>query len=179
MNYKKFRDIVPFTGPGKYRIDVGWTYLKKWIAENQEEAGLELDPDFQRGHVWTEAQQTAYVEFSLRGGRGAREILFNCPGWPLTTSGMVLVDGLQRVTAVLRFLDNEIPAFGTYYKDYEDGLPAVRMEASFSITVNNLSTRAEVLKWYLDLNSGGVVHSQEELDRVRELLKKEEKKNDE
>jgi hypothetical protein len=39
--------------------------------------------------------------------------------------------------------------------------------------VNDLKTREEVLQWYLDLNSGGVVHTEEELNRVREMLEKE------
>lgn len=39
----------------------------------------------------------------------------------------------------------------------------------------DLSTRAEVLKLYLLLNSGGVVHSTEEIARVRKLLEREER----
>jgi len=37
-------------------------------------------------------------------------------------------------------------------------------------------TRAEVLTWYLQINAGGVVHSDEEIERVKELLKEEESK---
>lgn len=40
-------------------------------------------------------------------------------------------------------------------------------------SVNELRTRAEVLRWYLQLNSGGVVHTEEELARVRALLEAE------
>lgn len=40
--------------------------------------------------------------------------------------------------------------------------------------VNDLQTRTEVLRWYIEMNSGGVVHSDEEIERVKELLRQEE-----
>lgn len=40
---------------------------------------FELNPDFQRGHVWTDSQRTAYAEAFIRKATG--RILFNCPGW--------------------------------------------------------------------------------------------------
>ena len=82
-----------------------------------------------------------------------------------------IVDGKQRLETVLRFLRNEIPVFGNnYLKDF-DILP---VDVDFVFNINDLKTRKEVLQWYLDLNSGGVIHTKEELDKVKELLKKEE-----
>jgi hypothetical protein len=69
-----------------------------------------------------------------------------------------------------RILANEIPAFGARFSEYTDRL---HMDYSFDWYVNDLSTRAEVLQWYLDLNSGGVVHTSEELDKVKLLLAQE------
>lgn len=37
--------------------------------------------------------------------------------------------------------------------------------------INDLATRAECLQWYLDLNTGGTVHSATELDMVAELMR--------
>jgi len=37
----------------------------------------------------------------------------------------------------------------------------------------HLEKAGEVLQWYLDFNSGGVVHTEEELKKVRELLESE------
>jgi hypothetical protein len=36
--------------------------------------------------------------------------------------------------------------------------------------INDLKTKAEVLQWYLDFNTGGTVHSDEEITRVRKML---------
>jgi len=39
--------------------------------------------------------------------------------------------------------------------------------------MNDLKTRAEVLQWYIEFNAGGTPHTEAEINRVRELLKKE------
>jgi len=36
--------------------------------------------------------------------------------------------------------------------------------------VNNLKTRKEVLQWYIEFNSGGTVHTDAEIQRVKKLL---------
>ncbi len=175
MKYTRFQDIPQFTRSGNYQVNVHW----KSIEQTLESFALpgfpvELDPDFQRGHVWTEAKQIHYVEFILRGGRSSKVIYFNQPGWNrLGRQGaMQLVDGKQRLEAVRKFLRNEFPIFGSsYMRDFTDTLRPTT--ADFIFTVNDLQTRAEVLQWYLDLNTGGVVHTDEEIEKVKRLLKKE------
>ncbi len=170
----RFRDIPKFTEWGHYAVDVSWGYLKDYVAGHEKSHGFDRDPDFQRGHVWTRLQQIAFVEFTLKGGKSGRNILTNCPGWNRGKSGpMVLVDGKQRLTAVMAFLDDEIPAFGHLYSQYTDKLDLI--DHSFRWHVNDLKTRAEVLTWYLELNAGGTPHTDEELTRVRGLLAAEQK----
>ena len=81
------------------------------------------------------------------------------------------MDGLQRLTAVMKFINNEISAFGTFYNEFEDKIP---LYITLVFNVNNLQTRKEVLQWYIELNTGGTIHTEEEINKVRELLGKEE-----
>jgi len=170
----KFSEIEKLTQNAHYRINVSWDYLeekiKGWKSE-QSSCQLDLDPDFQRGHVWTEEQQIAFVEFKLRGGEGSNIIYFNCVGWMDSFEGpFVLVDGKQRLNAVLRFLNNEIKVFGYYYKEFEGRISS---DCDFIFCVNNLTNYNDVLRWYLEMNSGGTPHTQAELDKVKDLLNKE------
>ena len=169
----KFSEIKQFTRKANYCVDINWGYMPDWIKNQQnEQYNLELDPDFQRAHVWTKKQQERYIEFILKGGEGSRDIYWNCSGWMSTFKGpMVLVDGKQRINAVEKFLDNKIKAFGYHHKEYEDKLSII--QTSFRFHVNNLETRAEVLQWYLDLNFGGTPHTEAERKRVINLLKEE------
>ena len=170
---KRFRDIPQFTRDPGSPLSVPFIHLEDRLSEFQQKIGLETEPDFQRGHVWTQKQRSRFVEFVLRGGAGASVIRWNCPGFGTakTTGPMQLVDGLQRLTAVRKFLANELPAFGLLREEYEDELSPIHHQLQFLI--NTLPARARVLEWYLELNAGGVVHSDEELDRVRKLLNEE------
>lgn len=167
----KLKDVPQFTSWGRYAPNVGWGEIEfKLTTWAERSHGVDLDPDFQRGHVWTEDKQIAYVEYCLRGGTIARELIFNCPGWQTDFRGpMQLVDGKQRLQAVRRFMAGEIKVFGHFISEYEDAEIVMRVQ-DFTFRVNDLSTRAEVLKLYLELNTGGVVHTAEEISRVQTLL---------
>ena len=38
------------------------------------------------------------------------------------------------------------------------------------MNVNDLQTKEEVLKWYLQVNDGGTPHSKEEIDKVKQMI---------
>lgn len=134
---------------------------------------LDLEPDFQRAHVWTPEQQVSYVEYILHGGESGKELYFNCAGWMRDWRGpYVIVDGKQRLEAVRRFMRNEIPAFGRRLEEYRDKPDMIT--ARFSWNVAALETRREVLQWYIAFNRGGTVHTAEEIAKVQRLLDIEE-----
>lgn len=138
--------------------------------------GLDLDPDFQRGHVWSKDNQIKFIEFILKGGKSP-PLYFNSPCYRQSSSEnklpdtIVLVDGKQRLNAILSFINNEIPVFGYYLNDFEDKVFLLR-HFSISYYINSLQTRKEVLQWYLELNEGHIAHSKEEIERVKVLLEK-------
>jgi len=168
----RFIDIPKFPR-AHYQVDVPWVRLEQYLLFDHGDLPLDLEPDYQRGHVWSDAQRIAYLEYQLMGGEAAKVVIANCPGWDYggDLGPYELVDGLQRITAVRMFLSNELKAFGYYYKEYTDQLRI--HEAGFKWQVLSLATRAEVLNFYLLLNSGGVAHSPEEIGRVKKLLEKE------
>jgi len=171
----KFRDIKPYHGWGNYQVDVPLRYVPKKIKDFTDEYGLDMNPDFQRAHVWTKDQQTRYMEFLLRHGRTGRDLLFNSTSWMKNFKrDMLLVDGKQRIEAICQFFEDNVPVFdGHVFSDYED---KVDMMISMRFYVNTLTTRADILQWYIDLNAGGTVHGEDEIYKVRELLKEELKK---
>lgn len=165
----KFKDISKMTRAPRWMVDMPWDEMEWWLeAKKSRGYKMDMDPEFQRGHVWTYDQQVAYLEFTIRGGYTGKDIYFNCPGWGADYRGpFVLVDGKQRLTAVAGFLNNKVRAFGHKFEDYTDRIPNW---CAFRVHVNNLGTEADVIKWYLEMNSGGTPHTQEELERVKFLL---------
>lgn len=172
----KFSSIEQFIRSGSYEIDVSLDFLERTLEHWNNDYGVELNPDFQRGHVWTEEQQVAYVEFLLRGGVTSKVIYFNSPvfGKINNTSELpetiVCVDGLQRLTSCLRFLRDEIKVFGHKYSEFQGSL---RIMQGLKFNVNSLQTKAEILRWYIEFNTGGTIHTEEEINRVRKMLEDE------
>lgn len=167
MKASDIKEVKPF---GNYSADTQLGYFERKITEWVNE-GLELCPDFQRGHVWTERQQVAFVEFILKGGK-TNPILFNHSGWMRDFEGeFVCVDGLQRITAIIKFLNNELAVFGGHCRADIEGIDKILQRVFIKMYVNDLKTRKEVIEWYIELNSGGTPHTEEELERVKGLLK--------
>lgn len=165
-----------------YQIDVTVDRLRSWIEQTRADqatmgGGFELCPDFQRGHVWTEEQRIAFCEAFVRGQASAL-LLFNCPsynervraGGDLNPELIQCIDGLQRLTALMDFADDRVPVFGGSVASDLAGTAFSTKRLHTQVRVYSMRTRAELLGFYLDLNSGGTVHSKEELARVRALL---------
>lgn len=176
MKITRFKDIPQFTSSGSYQVNYPLTSLVKYIEEEVSEMGLQLNPEFQRGHVWTEEQQIAWLEYHLRGGKSGNTIYLNNPFWNSVRkakqgeySDYVCVDGLQRITAAQRFVHNKIKVFGSYFDEYEDKLRLVN-DNTLILNVNDLKSEKEVLQWYIDMNAGGTPHTREEIERVKQMI---------
>ena len=180
-----FQIIRPIVSP-TYAVDQELSgverMLSRFSADLESVGGrLELEPDFQRGHVWTDEQRSAYMESFIRG-RAPKRILFNCPGWvssrsansgDIADSHMQCIDGLQRLTAMRMFMRDEVEVFGGLTATLLADTPfsPKRILNMFSIAIYEINNRHDLLQFYLDLNSGGTVHTQAELERVRKLMK--------
>ena len=173
----KFSEIKKFPF-ASYRINVSWKYLPEWLKLQKEFFNLQLDPPFQRGYKWNMSQKIAFIEYQLKGGFSGKDIFWNSPNWNgniKENDPLQLVDGKQRINAVLDFLDNKIKIFGGYsINDFEDKLQHI--EPDFKFHINNLKSQLDVVNWYLGLNTGGSIHTKEDLksayDYYKILIKK-------
>lgn len=153
---------------------IGVRHVKDGLIE---EYGVNMNPDYQRGLVWTYEQKSAYVGYILNGGT-TLPIIINAIDWGTQYSEMV--DGKQRVTALCDWLDGIIEASlydgstVSYAELKQDTLSYRMLGLGVNIVVGFVRmSRREVLEYYLRLNSGGTAHSKDEIDRVRTMLKNE------
>lgn len=165
----KWRSI-PRLPQAHHQVDVEWRWLETTMETYPAKGGLNLNPDYQREHVWTREQQVAYVEYVLSGGEVGKAIIWNATSWPVDDGNPIeLVDGKQRLEAVRAFLRGDFKAHGMTYEPND----ALGVECRFHWRICSLATRAEVLALYLNINAGGTPHTAHEIERVRSLLSKE------
>jgi hypothetical protein len=128
-------------------------------------------PEWQRGHVWTEEQQIAYIEYCftnpVEGSSAANIVLAEMQTGESDIDFHVkifLVDGLQRTTAVRRFLKGEFKVFGRTAEEYNMAF------LDFRVHMLKVKSEKEAMELYLALNGTGTPHTMEELNRVRTML---------
>lgn len=175
IKYTRFNDIPKRIASGSWECGFPLDRVWRQVAEWQREYQLDIDPDFQRLHVWTERQQIAWMEYLLSGGKTGRTIYFNCAAWgraPGRDPHMVLVDGKQRLEAIRRFYADEIRVYGSLRSEYADS-PDMLRGGLMLFNVHDLPTRADVLKWYCQMNAGGTPHTEAEIARVCRLWEQE------
>lgn len=186
-------------GMDKWRFEVtdsggvheGWDFLVEKVTGTHRRSTGEMDrpfdlnPDYQRGPVWTEEQQSKFIGHVLAGGvqppiyaqryktdkHAPQKDYWNLPE--------EIIDGQQRLRAIAAFMQGQIPAL--VYHDAEWHAywlkDMSKRENSFTVLYSRVIyidlSRTDRLRFYLRLNAGGVKHTEEELDRVRALLAQE------
>lgn len=178
-------DLVKPLPAATYEVEYEFRRVEdmlEFLAEGSD-TSVDICPDFQRGHVWTPAQQQHYIENVMRGcvSRAGRTLQFNAPTWnQREPSGdlpnrVQCLDGLQRLTAVRQFMAGEVKPFGFRVDELSDTRFRVGpgRDYRFCLAVYTYQTYEAVLEHYLAINGGGTPHSEKELHRVSLLLRDE------
>ena len=174
VTYNTLRALRPISG-GEESLSIRGV-IRRFFDPSDDP--VDMHPDYQRGTCWSDDQCAKFMGFMAEGGSAPYVWIQRDPGYKKQDE---LVDGLQRITAVRRFYLNEVPmelTDGTrmYLRDFSsedqkmlcgNGGPVL------TIKYTKYENRADVLRFYIRLNRGGTVHSDAEIDRVRELLAKE------
>lgn len=125
-------------------------------------------PPFQRPIVWTEEQCIAFCESAYRG-YNLGSITVNKPEWvgrgttahPHPYDGWLL-DGLQRLTAIKRYFNNEFKVF-SYYWDELDRIDKCRFQnAPLPHAEVRIADLQQLKDIYNALNYGGTPHTEDQ-----------------
>lgn len=161
-------------------FDIPITDLGRSFSEFASRYGVDMAPSFRRGHVWSCAQQEAYIISFLRGmpTQQSNLIQWNSPAFSIQNrpvvglheTALVIVDGLQRLIAINAFVRGDITVANglSYAHLVESDYLGVQHQLHF--VVLSFATYAEVLAYYLTINASGTPHSMNEIQRVRDLL---------
>ena len=110
--------------------------IRDWDNNNR----LELKPDFQRNEVWSRAAQIMLIDTIIKGipipKIYIKSVMHN------GNTYRVVIDGQQRLTAILKFVKNKLRLSKPYSGEYEGSL--------FSDLPDELQN--EILRYKIDIN---------------------------
>lgn len=129
---------------------------------------FEAVPNFQRDNdKWNSDMKSSFIQNILMG---CKTDLFL---YEVGDKGMIdckILDGLQRITAIYDFLNNDVLAFGKYYDELKTihALIGFR-DVVFNLHVFNFDSEREAIQYYIDINEN-ITHSQEDIARAKYFL---------
>lgn len=138
---------------------------------------LNLDPEYQRGLVWTLDQKQSYVmNLFLEKAVVAPTLILNWIVEENEKNSFEVLDGKQRLSTLFDFMDNKFPlANGKYFYDLssDDTRYILRLDVRYTriecICGRNL-TLDEKIKLFLEVNELGTKMSDKHIEKVKELL---------
>lgn len=123
-------------------------------------------PSWQRQLVWTKEQKRSFIE-SVFLGYDLGSVMINSyedVGDGLTRPmSDILIDGQQRVSALLGFINNEFDYAGFYWKDLNRREQRRFLEREMGKRMTECYDEEELRKVYNHLNFSGVRHEQSEM----------------
>lgn len=134
--------------------------------------GVDMDPEYQRGYVW-DMNDKLYLIDSIFSNIDIGKFVFvhvTDEKWHETGISYEILDGKQRLNAIIEYYENRYPFNGKYYND---------LSLMDRLTFNNKSVavadfvspnQETVYKCFLMLNRGGRQMDKTHLEKVEKLL---------
>jgi len=134
--------------------------------------GINFEPEYQREFVWNLEDKVSLIDSIFNNVDIGKFtfIYYENEQWMKTGFGYEILDGKQRLRAILDYYEDRFAYKGklfselsyrdkNHFKDYG----VVEAEA------HNL-TREQILRYFIMLNTGGRIMAKEQIDKVRDML---------
>ena len=135
------------------------------LNQSMKRYNIDTSPYFQRGLVWNQNQKVSFIEAFLREAI-IPPIYINRLDAKKTTAGKV-IDGQQRLTTLIDFINDEIEVFGGYkYSEIDE----IKHSTNIRFEFYRFETEKECVQMYLDLIDGTTGHTEAEMKKARRYL---------
>lgn len=148
-----------------------------WINSLRNNDALEISADFQRRAVWMEKERSELIS-TISQGLPFPEIYIHVVTDPDSGSQKhVIVDGQQRITSILMFVDNEVSLpegrshNGKYFRDFSIDEKSEFWDYKIVVRSLRKTNTAEIRDLFTRLNTNNLVLNDQELRNARYIGK--------
>ena len=143
------------------------------IIHRKYHFGVDMNPDYQRDFVWT-AEDKEYLIDSIFKGVDIGKFVFvvrPMEEWHKDFISYEILDGKQRLNALIEFYENRFPYKGVYYNELSHKDKRTFTDHTVSLAEVRDASKKEVLESFLLLNRCGHVMNKAQLEKVEEMIK--------
>jgi len=179
--YLLWIDLKPYKSPEEIEKleklqedeDIRFNYSQRHLESVfyllYRDVGLDLNPDYQRGNVWSDEQKVSLIESIFKNIDIGKFTIIKRKYRKDFDFLYEVLDGKQRIIAVTEFFEGRFTYKG---KRYQDLHPHDQYHfKSYAISYAEIEPLKDEQKYryFLKLNTTGVPHDEEHLDKVREM----------
>ena len=138
--------------------------------------GINESPDYQRDLVWNDEDKLNLIDSIFKNIDIGKFVFVELPYQSVESPGYEVLDGKQRLNAIVDYYLNKYPYKGVYYNDLSREEKYWFLQRGVAIAkVRGQITEKQKLKYFLMLNTTGHVMDKEHLKRVEKRLREIEK----
>jgi hypothetical protein len=131
-------------------------------------SGIDMDPDYQRGNVWTLEDKVELIQSIFNNVDIGKFVLIQLD-YKADSPGLEVLDGKQRITALVEFLENRFQVNGYFYKDLCSRDQSHFDDYPVAIALIKNATPKQKLDYFLRLNTSGHAVDKNHLAKVRAM----------
>lgn len=134
-------------------------------------SGVVDNPDYQREYVWTTEDKVKLID-SVFNERSIGSFLFVEYPFAKYKGAYEVLDGKQRINALIEFYSGKFPYQGKYYHQLsrQDRGRFMGLHIQHAELDGVRMSRSDMLELFLDVNTAGVPQSEEHIAKVKALL---------
>jgi hypothetical protein len=144
--------------------------------------GIDLEPEYQRGNVWTIEQKRALIDSIFRNVDIGKIAIIkrpwgDIPNTPATPKLYEMLDGKQRMTALVEYFTGQFDYRGKYFRDLCLSDQNHFKHYTVAVAETNPLTNEQKYRYFLKLNTTGTPVDEAHMEKVAGMLKEEIEKN--
>jgi len=156
-------------------VDMNLRYSYRMLSDMLNKTyhfGVNFDPDYQRGNEWELADKQLLIESIFHNVDIGKFVFiqYDTKTWIKSGYGFEILDGKQRLRALLEFYEDHFAWQGLTFSDLSARDQNHFMSYPVALTDVKDLTREKTLRYFLLLNTVGKVMDQAHLDKVRTML---------
>ncbi len=134
--------------------------------------GIDFNPDYQRGYVWDDTDKVLLLDSIFKNIDIGKFVLIHLSDseWVERGFGYEILDGKQRLSALIEFYENKLAYKGKYFNDLSKKDKRTFTDHQIAVAEVRETDKKMVLKYFLMLNRTGKSMDESHLIEVEKML---------